>query len=436
MALVRFDPLLAVTANCRKPIACFCVAIVAGLFLAEPKSTHAAEKNPRVAAIVTSYYHNSHADVLVSRLFQGHGLDGQGRFPKLELASLYTDQVQTDPTYKDVSRSLAAKYQFPIFDTVEGALTLGTGKLAVDGVLLVAEHGAYPLSPRGQILYPKRRLFEEIVGVFRQSERVVPLFFDKHFADNWKDAKAIYDTAQEMQIPLLAGSCIPLTWRYPAEDVPRNAKLSEILITSFGPIEGYTYHALEAIQALAERRAGGETGVASVECLKNEKVWEAGRRGAYDPKLLAAALSRLKTHPLAKGTRLEERIEEPLLVTIRYRDGLKAQVLVLDYPVVEWAAAWRLADGSKQSTVFWTQEERPLMQFGYQLDGIEKLIHTGKAPWPAERTLVTTGVLAALFESLKTGHKIETPQLEIKYHSEWNFHQPPSPPPGRPLTGQ
>lgn len=393
----------------------------------------AEEKPPRVAAIVTSYYHNSHADVLASRLFQSHSLDGSGRFPKLQLASLYTDQAQTDPTYLDVSRKLAAKYKFPIYDTVAGALTLGTDKLAVDGVLLIAEHGAYPLSATGQILYPKPRLFNQIVEVFQKNERVVPLFFDKHFADNWTDAKAIYDKTQELKIPLLAGSCLPLTWRYPAEDMPRDAKLSQILITSFGPIEGYTYHAIEAIQALAERRACGESGVASVECIKGEKVWEAGRRGEFDAKLLSLALSRLKTQPLDPGTNLEEKIREPLLVTIRYRDGLKAQVLLLDYPVVEWSVAWRLADGSENSFVYWTQEERPLMQFGLQVDGIEQLVHTGRAPWPAERTLVSTGILAAMFESLKTGQRVETPHLEIKYQSEWNFQQPAPPPRGRHL---
>ena len=414
-----------------------CLGLLAmlGLSILLGSSALAEEQRPRVAAIVTSYYHNSHADVLVSRLFQGHLLNGEGRFPKMELASLYTDQTQTEPAYRDVSRALAAKYKFPIYDTVEGALTLGTGKLAVDGVLLIAEHGDYPLSNTGQILYPKPRLFGEIVKVFRHSERVVPVFFDKHLADNWRDAKAIYDTSREMNIPLLAGSCLPLTWRYPAIDTPRGAKLSEILITSFGPIEGYSFHALEAIQALAERRAGGETGVASVECIQGEKVWEAGRSGAFDAKLLAAAIARLKTHPVKPDVDLEKRVKNPVLTTIRYRDGLKAQMLLIDYPVTEWAVAWRLSDGREQATVYWTQEERPLMQFGYQLDGVEQLMRVGQPPWPAERTLVSTGILAAMFESLRAGRAIETPHLEIQYQSEWNFRQPPAPPPGRPLKG-
>ena len=149
------------------------------------------EKRKRVAAVVTTYYHNSHADIIASRMLQTNTLDGKGEWPKLELASVYTDQVPEN----DLSRPFSAKYGSPIYDTVADTLTLGTGKLAVDGVLLIAEHGDYPPSETGSIQYPKRRLFEQIVKVFEDSGRVVPVFVDKHLADNWKDAKWIYDTA-------------------------------------------------------------------------------------------------------------------------------------------------------------------------------------------------------------------------------------------------
>jgi hypothetical protein len=44
----------------------------------------------QVAAVVSAYHHNSHADVIVSRLLQTDTLDGQGRTYPLELVSLYT----------------------------------------------------------------------------------------------------------------------------------------------------------------------------------------------------------------------------------------------------------------------------------------------------------------------------------------------------------
>ncbi|HLU46799.1 MAG TPA: hypothetical protein VK116_01905, partial [Planctomycetota bacterium] len=100
-------------------------------------------KAKRVAAIVTEYRHNSHADVIVSRLLLTDTLDGKGKESPLELVSLYTDQVPEN----DTSRLLAASHRFRLSPTIEDALTLGTGKLAVDGVLLIAEHGKYPKSP-------------------------------------------------------------------------------------------------------------------------------------------------------------------------------------------------------------------------------------------------------------------------------------------------
>ena len=202
----------------RLMIACWFVGTLPLARGAEP-SNPVATKN--VAAIVTVYRHNSHADVIVSRLLQTDTLDGKGKDSPLKLVSLYTDQKPAD----DISRLLAASHRFRISETIEDALTLGTGRLAVDGVLLIAEHGDYPKSPTGNTQYPKRRFWEETLKVFRASHRVVPVFIDKHLADNWADAKYIYDTARELKVPLMAGSSVPGTWRHPAADVQRGARL-------------------------------------------------------------------------------------------------------------------------------------------------------------------------------------------------------------------
>ncbi|HVW02578.1 MAG TPA: hypothetical protein VHB77_19635, partial [Planctomycetaceae bacterium] len=209
----------------------------------------------RIAAITTVYNHNSHADVIISRLFQTDTLDGKGRQPNLKLVSLYVDQTPEN----DISRKFSREYGFPIYDTVRETLTCGGERLAVDGVLLVAEHGQYPKSDTGQTVYPKRRLFEQVVQVFRESGRVVPVFIDKHFADNWTDAKWIYDQCRELHIPVMAGSSLPTTWRDPPVDVSPDKPLSEILILSYHTLDAYGFHGLEAAQALAEQRQGGET---------------------------------------------------------------------------------------------------------------------------------------------------------------------------------
>ncbi len=389
---------------------------------------------PKVAGVTTAYYHNSHADVLLSRLLQTDTLDFQGATPPLKLASLYIDQ---NPR-KDKGRTLAKTANIPVYNSISKTLTRGSGSLSVNGVMLIAEHGDYPESNTGQIQYPKRRMFTEIVNTFKASGQVVPVFSDKHLSDNWTDAKWIYDTAREMNIPIMAGSSLPVLWRYPPIDVKRDAKLKELVAISYHRLDTYGFHALEMVQALAERRHGGETGIKAVQCRVGQSVWEAEKQGVYNRKLLDAALSRLKVQPLKAGKKIEDIIREPVLFTIEYEDGFKANIFTLNYAIVEWAAAWQSQDESEiQSTLFWTQEERPYHHFNYLLRGIEKMMQTGQPTWPVERTLLTSGVLDELLLSKKNdGQRRLTPHLKIRYKSDWNWQQPLPPPPGRPGPSQ
>ena len=398
-------------------------------------STACAAPPKRIAAVVTEYRHNSHADVIVSRLLLTDTLDGKGKRPSLKLVSLYTDQVPKN----DTSRKWAKQFKVPIYKTVEETLTLGTGKLAVDGVLLIAEHGKYPKNATGNTIYPKRRLFNEVQKVFRKTGQSVPVFVDKHLADNWKDSKWLYDTAAELKVPLMAGSSLPVLWRYPPVDVQRGAKLKEIVAVSYHTLDAYGYHALEMVQCLVERRAGGETGVKQVRTLTGEAVWKAMENKVFDRELLYDALKRLKGSAITKQLNkpLREQVKEPVLFTIDYRDGLRAHVLTLNYAVAEWAVAWRRTDGGKRSTTFWTQEARPYMHFTYLVKGTEQMFHTGKPTWPAERTLMTSALLDALLISKSKNNAIvPTPYLNFKYTTDWNWKQPPPPPPGRPLNQQ
>ncbi|MEX2558979.1 MAG: hypothetical protein WD403_03645 [Pirellulales bacterium] len=376
-----------------------------------------------VAAVATVWHTNSHADVIVGRLLEGRALDGRLDESAPRLVSLYLDQV---PAH-DIGRKLAERHQVPIHRTVAEALTLGTGKLAVDAVLLVAEHGDYPASATGQTQYPKRRLFAEIADVFAASGRSVPVFVDKHLADNWEDAKWIYDTAKRLDAPLMAGSSLPGLWRYPPVDVERGAKLDQIVAVSYHTLDAYGFHALEMVQALAERRQGSETGIRRVQCLEGDAVWEAGRQGKYDQGLLQAALARLRNRQGGEAE-LSAVVPQPVLFSIEYADGLEAHVLTLNGAVGEWSVAWRYQDGRVDSTLFWTQEERPFMHFAYLVDGIQQMFETGKPTWPAERTLLTSGALDALLISKQQGGRLlDTPQLMFGYESQWQWRQPPEP---------
>ena len=153
-----------------------------------------------VAAVVTVYTHNSHADVIVSRILEGFNLDNTDPHPALKLVSLYIDQIAT----KDMGQTLARKHGVRLSPTIADALTRGGRDLAVEGVLLIGEHGDYSVSKTGQTMYPRRRFFEDTVAVFKRTGRVVPVFTDKHLSWNWEDAKWMYDTAKKMRIPLMA----------------------------------------------------------------------------------------------------------------------------------------------------------------------------------------------------------------------------------------
>lgn len=392
-----------------------------------------------VAAIVTVYRHNSHADVIVSRLLQTDTLDGKGSESPLKLVSLYTDQRAAG----DLSGLLAASHRFRLSQTIEEALTLGTGRLAVDGVLLIAEHGDYPRSPTGNMQYPKRRFWEETIKVFKSSGRVAPVFIDKHLADNWIDAKFIYDTARALKVPLMAGSSVPGTWRRPPVDVKPGSRLREIVAITYHTTDAYGFHALEFVQALAEQRRGGETGIKAVQSFAGDAVWRAFDEKAFDTELFDAAWQRL-SQPQNRGRPLREAVPKPRLFRLEYADGLRAHLLELNGAAGEWAAAWRYAEDDPErparnleSALFWTQEGRPAMHFTWLLHGIERMMLTGKPSWNVERTLLTSGALDALLLSLKEEQRrVETPYLLLRYQPIWRWSEPPAPPPMRPWDEQ
>ena len=390
----------------------------------------AAPHQKRVAAIVTEYRHNSHADVIVSRLLQTDTLDGKGRESPLVLVSLYTDQRPAN----DISRLLAASHRFRTSDTIEDALTLGTGKLAVDGVLLVAEHGNYPKSATGNTQYPKRRFWEETVRVFRSSGRVVPVFIDKHLADNWDDAKRIYDTARELKVPLMAGSSLPGLMAQAGGGRGARAKLAEIVSITYGSSDAYAFHAMEFTQALAEHRHGGETGVkAGARVEKGTRSGKLPRRKCSIPRYSMPPGSEF---PILRtgGKPLREVVPEPKLFTLEYNDGLTVHLLELNGAAVlspERGAMPTTAGSNRANSG--RKKGAPPAHFTLLLNGIERMMLSGRPSWNVERTLLTSGALDALLASLVgESQQIETPYLDVTYEPMWRWQEPPPPPPMRP----
>jgi hypothetical protein len=364
-----------------------------------------------VAALTTVYRRYSHADNIVTRFMEGYSIVGKSYPPPCKVASLYIEQVPEI----DIGRPLAKQWGVPLAKTPTEALTLGRGKLAVDGVLLVAEHGDYPINEKGQKLYPRRRLFEDVVKVFRTSGRSAPVFVDKHLAYCWDDAKWMYDQSKELGFPMMAGSSVPVAPRRPDLRPEVGIEWQTALAVGYGDAsygEAFGYHALEGLQVMMERRKGGETGVKAVHYLEGQSAWEAAKAGKWDRRLLDAALS---TVPVRGKGKVEEVDKGAVVYLIEYRDGLRAAVYLSPRHFQEYGFAGKVK-GKAEPLACWYQFPKPQRDpFSFQVQAVAQMMVTGKATYPVERTLLTTGMVDALLESRLKGQRIETPHLSVKY---------------------
>lgn len=370
-------------------------------------------RRPKVAAIVTAWYLHSHADVIVGKLLEGFSLGDERYEPRVEVASLYLDQVPPD----DMGHAMAVKHGVPIFETVGEAITLGGSGVNVDGVLIVGEHGDYPDNERGQKQYPRRRLFDAAVAAMVAGGRPVPIFVDKHLSWRTEDALQMYADAKRLGVPFLAGSTVPLAWRTPAVDWPYGAPMSQAIAVGYGSLEAYEFHALEGLQCMAERRAGGETGVASAEDVAPSELRRARASGRWDERLEWAALQAmgLTGFPLRRAM---ETLSHAILV--EYRDGLKAAVLryegVTTFGFAGVRGDARAGEDDVVACQFALQPGRPYSHFGLLVRQIENMVLTGTPPYPVERTVLTSGVLDAAMKSRYFGGvPIPTPELGIAY---------------------
>ena len=378
------------------------------------------EKLP-VAAIVTVWFPQSHADVIVGKILEGWLHEG-GAGPDLTLASMYVEQVGET----DQSRTMAERHGFRLTKTIDEAITLGTDRVQVAGVLSIGEHGDYPTSDIGQPMYPRRRFFEQITAAFERGGKVAPMFNDKHLAWRWEDAKFMYDTARARRIPMLAGSSVPLAWRVPPLELDRGVELESALTVSYSHLEIYGIHALEAHQAMVERRKGGESGIASVQALRGAQIYRAAAEGRWPVELFEAALATLPGQPHAGPEWTEA--NETALYLLEHGDGLKSAVAMIGALAPEFAFAAKVK-GRAEPVATWIrlQNEPPFGHFAQQLRAIEETIHTGRAVYPVERTLLTTGTLDRLMHSLaQEGRRFDTPELAIAYEaSDWPFANHP-----------
>lgn len=159
--------------------------------------------------------------------------------PRVDVVSLYTDQVSGFDSQlpgmnegfqlDDLGAFMARKYKMRVCGSIREALCLGGPSLAVDGVLLIGEHGDYPLNELGQQMYPRRHFFEQAAAVMAHCGRSVPVFVDKYLASSWDDALWMYERSQQLQIPFMAGT------KPRDKYIPVGSSISSYYVTTCGP---------------------------------------------------------------------------------------------------------------------------------------------------------------------------------------------------------
>ena len=383
----------------------FLAATAASLAAAAP-----ATPPKRIAAVVTEYRHNSHADVIIGKYLDGFLQNGKPPGPRSRIVSMYTAQVPKN----DMSRDKAKEHNVPIFPTIWDALTVGSERLAVDGVLLIGEHGNYPYNEKGQHLYPRYELFLEITDGFRAARKSVPVFNDKHLSYNWHKAKRMVEISHELKFPLMAGSSIPVAYRPEGVDLDFGAKVRHAVSIFYADPDAYGFHNLEGLQCMIERRRGGETGVEAVQYVEKQAMWDWVSQTPWAEKLLNAALAKGVTR---KPGNIRDLGKDAYAFRVWHRDGLETASFMTNGIAQDAATAVEVEGQTEPvATLMWLQEGQPFQHFACLVQAIEKMFESGEPTYPVERTLLTSGILEAILTSKFEGHKrIETPHLAVRY---------------------
>jgi hypothetical protein len=394
----------------------------------------------KIAALCTMYYPWSHADVIVTRWLDPHPHDAvMGFRPQSHITSLFVMQTpqgdpppadwfrispkdrsdKYDPSF-DISQEVAAAYGVPMFGSIRDALTLGGDTLAVDAVLLIGEHGDFPENEYGQKLYPRKEMWDEVIAVFRESGRVVPVFVDKHLSWNMDWAREMVSTAQAMGVPLFAGSSIPITG--PKHDLflPATPDIAESLGLFYVGAETYGIHSMEFVQSLIEQRAGGEQGIVAMTAFEGEAVWEALANGAWSRALFEATLAACP-HKQAGDYRenCAKSSTAPVAVVCEHAGGHRQTHVMLHGHLHAFAAGLKLRDDPRHFVTYCDTSAANVfvINFANLCREIERFFATGVSPAHIERLLLTTLEVATMMQALKDspGRRIETPHLRIAY---------------------
>jgi hypothetical protein len=383
-----------------------------------------ATQRPKVAFLGTVVFTHSHAQHFLDRHTLGYTWKGGWQPPRIQIESVFIDQFPDG----DLARDRVQRHGLRLYPTIEEALTLGGEKLAVDGVIIIGEHGEYPTNEKGQRRYPRYEWFKRVVKVFEESGRSVPVFNDKHLSTNWNECVEMVADSRRLDFAFLAGSSLPVTRRMPALDMPYEAPLKESVCVGYGGVDSYDFHALETAQCMSERRAGGEKGVSRIHALRGEKLFNRLAKDDCETtrQLIVAALTRSHNLPVETGFPTDpvsmEWFQRALPDTtgylIEHLDGLRTTMLLTG--IRDFNYAGMLRDGSIVSCQMYlpmpTHGSTTADFFNPLVRHVETTIIDRKSPYPVERTLLTSGMVIGGVDSLFAGEKpLETPHLNVPY---------------------
>jgi hypothetical protein len=375
------------------------------------------ERKPRIAVLATFWgATRSHADWLVNKLIDGYWWRGAYHPSRIEVVSLYLHQHDTSLLGQKVAKAKG----FPVFKSVAEALTLGGKELAVDGVVIVGEHGNYTTDLKGRWLLPRWWLYNQVIQVFEQSKRSVPVFNDKHFSYNWDDAKWMFDKSRELGFPLTGGSLLPVYYRKPEIELENDTPIKHSIVVGAAPDEGAIFHCIELLHAFVERRKGGETGVKSIQSIRGAEAWNWVERNSWAANLLEAVAKRLELKP--ENYQANPRTN---ICVIEYNDGTNAAIIGVQGLVYSWAYAGEIEGRNEPTIVSILGVPGPFDQYhgsNEQPHWIVEMMLTKKEPYNTERLLLTTGITNFYMESnwegskySPIGRRIETPFLNMTY---------------------
>ncbi len=391
--------------------------------LASASASALPAERKRIALIGTVVRRHSHAQHFIDRFLVGYGWEGRWYRPEVDLVSLYIDQFPEG----DLARSTAQRHDVPIYPTIAEALTLGTSKLAVDGVVLIGEHGDYPRNEKGQTLYPRYEFFKQMVEVFEASDRSVPVFNDKHLSTTWDRCVEMVEDAKRLGFPFLAGSSLPVTTRIPAIDIPLGTPLVESVCVAYGGVDSYDFHGFETAQCMSERRQGGEVGIKSVEALRGPRLWERIDQQETTQRLLLSALSRSHNLPVENGYQTapvtlewaKTVFQDGFAFFVEHRDGFRTVMFMLPIRDFNYAGLDGETGEIHSCQMYLPMPDRGATTanfFNPLIHQIERMVLENKAPYPVERTLLTSGMTLAGVESIHQGDRlIETPEMNVRY---------------------